>query len=343
MIVAVASIKGSPGVTTTALALAAGWVSLGRRATLVEADPSGGDAAYRCATTAGAPPAASPSLVTLAAETRRRQRQDRDLLAVHTQPLACGVHLLAGVSAAVQSRALAGLWTGIATAVQHAAGDVAIDLGRFDPSWLDPEPPVGTTNNSAAALIASADVILLVAGASMASVIHLRNGIEPIARHLSGERMAGLLPVLVGPARTSARDTRELDQILATASAPVASSISLSYDPHGVNMLSTRPLVRGAKSVPGKQVRQATGLRKLPSRRTPLARSALALVERLDQVQPPRARSAEPQAGAQVVEPVSLSPHVSPDQMPSAMPGTAGGAPSDGHLGPQAPGNGARP
>ena len=44
MIVVVASIKGAPGVTTTATALAESWPS-GRRILLVEVDPFGGDLA----------------------------------------------------------------------------------------------------------------------------------------------------------------------------------------------------------------------------------------------------------------------------------------------------------
>ena len=40
-LIALASVKGSPGVTTTCLALAAAWPA--RRRLVIEADPAGGD------------------------------------------------------------------------------------------------------------------------------------------------------------------------------------------------------------------------------------------------------------------------------------------------------------
>ena len=40
-LIALASVKGSPGVTTTCLVLAAAWP--GQRRLIIEADPAGGD------------------------------------------------------------------------------------------------------------------------------------------------------------------------------------------------------------------------------------------------------------------------------------------------------------
>jgi MinD-like ATPase involved in chromosome partitioning or flagellar assembly len=47
-VLALVSAKGSPGVTTTAAALAGAAISAGAEALLVELDPSGGDVAMLC-------------------------------------------------------------------------------------------------------------------------------------------------------------------------------------------------------------------------------------------------------------------------------------------------------
>ncbi|MDF0752962.1 hypothetical protein NLU14_22305, partial [Marinobacter sp. 71-i] len=67
MLISIASVKGSPGVTSTALALAAVWP---RPVVLLEADPSGGDLAYRCKAAHGGPVAANKGLLQLAAAVR---------------------------------------------------------------------------------------------------------------------------------------------------------------------------------------------------------------------------------------------------------------------------------
>ena len=63
MLIAVGSVKGSPGATTFGLALAAQWPDSGPRI-LAELDPSGGDLAARFALSL------SPGLVSLAAAVR---------------------------------------------------------------------------------------------------------------------------------------------------------------------------------------------------------------------------------------------------------------------------------
>ena len=67
MLIALASVKGSPGVTSAALALAAVWPN---PVVLVEADPSGGDLTYRCRLSPGAVIESRSGLVGLAAAVR---------------------------------------------------------------------------------------------------------------------------------------------------------------------------------------------------------------------------------------------------------------------------------
>lgn len=82
MLIAVCSLKGSPGVTTWSVALAARWPQPDR-VVLVECDPSGGSVAARF----GRGPA--PGLVSLAAAARRDTTVG--LLWSHTQPLPGGL------------------------------------------------------------------------------------------------------------------------------------------------------------------------------------------------------------------------------------------------------------
>jgi hypothetical protein len=94
MLVAVCSVKGSPGVTTWALALAAGWPG---RVVLVECDPSGGSLAARF----GLSP--TPGLGSLAAAARRDTTAG--LLWSHTQALPGGLAAVAAPPGADYTRA----------------------------------------------------------------------------------------------------------------------------------------------------------------------------------------------------------------------------------------------
>jgi MinD-like ATPase involved in chromosome partitioning or flagellar assembly len=127
--IALASVKGSPGVTAAALALAACWRG-SSRTVLIECDPAGGDLAARL----GVP--ATPGLVGLAAAVRRAP--DVDEVWRHAHALAGGgpsvVLAPAGAEqAAATVRALAGskLVDALARAPDVAA---VVDCGRIDPA-----------------------------------------------------------------------------------------------------------------------------------------------------------------------------------------------------------------
>ncbi|WP_210717693.1 chromosome partitioning protein [Amycolatopsis acididurans] len=129
MLIGVCSVKGSPGVTTAALALAACW-PVGDPL-VIEADPAGGDLTARHRL------AATPGLVSLAAAARRQSGPD--LLAEHSQRLPGGLRVVPGPVAAEQARAaLSVLTTRGVRAVRAAAGlpdaAVLVDVGRVDAS-----------------------------------------------------------------------------------------------------------------------------------------------------------------------------------------------------------------
>jgi len=142
-----ASLKGSPGVTTLGVAVAARWPEPWQRV-LVEADPAGGDLAarYRLPVT--------PGLVSLAAAARRSTNPD--VVSEHVQALPGGLPVVVGPTRSDQARAAlaaitgadgrAGVWgsfTGRSDAV------AVVDCGR-----LDPDSPVR-------GVIAAADQLLI--------------------------------------------------------------------------------------------------------------------------------------------------------------------------------------
>jgi Mrp family chromosome partitioning ATPase len=131
MLVAVCSLKGSPGVTTLATALAARWPAQ-ENTILVEADPAGGDIMARFRLPE------SPGLVSLAAAARGRAGNDPLLLARNAQTLPPGLRVVLGPVGAEQARAaLSVLASGAASPLRSAANQpgttVIVDCGRVDP------------------------------------------------------------------------------------------------------------------------------------------------------------------------------------------------------------------
>jgi hypothetical protein len=147
MLVAVCSLKGSPGVTTLATALGARWPAA-ENPIVVEVDQAGGDlmACFRLPD--------SPGLVSLAAAARRSA--EATLLAQHTQQLPGGLRVVLGPVGAEQARAaLHALTSGGISPLRRAAdvpgATVIADCGRVDP------------DSSTLSIIRAADAMLLVA------------------------------------------------------------------------------------------------------------------------------------------------------------------------------------
>jgi hypothetical protein len=132
MLIALCSVKGSPGVTTVTLALAAHWPDADRTRRLVaEVDPSGGDVAVRL----GLP--ATPGLATLAAAARRTR--DPAVVWEHTQALTGGARVLVAPPGGPHARAALHTLTGapeaalLAAAAREPGVVVLADCGRVDP------------------------------------------------------------------------------------------------------------------------------------------------------------------------------------------------------------------
>lgn len=160
MLIAIGSVKGSPGVTTLAVALAARWPVQGPgRPVVVECDPSGGSLAARFGLRT------APGLVSLTAAAR--QDTEPGLLWAHTQPLPGGLPAVVAPPGADYTRAALATLLDARRAVSVLRGAarpgavVIADCGRLDPG------------SPAAAIAREADRLLLVARPRPDELSHL--------------------------------------------------------------------------------------------------------------------------------------------------------------------------
>lgn len=216
-VLAVASAKHSPGVTTAAVALASAWGD----ALVVEVDPSGGDVAARARLPL------DPGLTTLAASGRHA---DAGLdVGRHAQALPSGgAVVIAPPNPELTSNALITLGPRIARAL--AGGRAILDCGRLVPAA--PSLPVAT----------AADALVIVAEPTVGSVEHVRVRL-PFLRDVHPV----VTVVLVGNRPYRPSDVEHALDV------PVAGA--LAVDPRGVGALYAgtggrrSALVRSARSV----------------------------------------------------------------------------------------------
>ncbi len=157
--VALGSVKASPGVTTTVVALAATWPA-GRQVTVVEADPAGGDLAARY----GLP--SEPNLLTLAAATRREPAPH--VTSRHLQHLPGGLAVLLAPASADQAQAALGMLGTDGALLGGIDGDVLLDAGRLDP------------RSAAPALVGSCELLVICVRPVLAELHHLAARVEAL-------------------------------------------------------------------------------------------------------------------------------------------------------------------
>lgn len=223
MLVVLLSAKGSPGVTTTALALtmaanAPAHEDAWGPALLVEADSAGGDLECWCG------PHGEPGLLRAVTGDRSNGHVD------HWRDPSVAVEVVSGVPAVLApttevaaTAALRSASGWLAQSLGAVPGTVVVDIGRFAPSGLDP----------AGGLIKAASMILIVCRPSLASVEHVRGLLLALGK---GRRGVGV--VLVGgphPYRPM-----EVAQALGV---PVVGV--MSWDARGVGLLVERGASRG--------------------------------------------------------------------------------------------------
>jgi hypothetical protein len=214
-LVALASVKSSPGVTTTALALASMWKTAERRL-LLEADPGGGDLGLWL----GLP--ADSGLAGLAAAARHGH--EAGLAWRHARELAGGTHLVAAPAGAEQAAACVAALSSAGLPQELAAGDepVLADCGRLYPG------------SPALAVAAAAAFTLLVVRPRVSELAHL----EPRIR---GMEQAGLRLSVVLAAddcRPPSEPSYPAEEIAGVLGVPVQGP--LPADPRAVEQLCRR-------------------------------------------------------------------------------------------------------
>ena len=243
-LVAVAADKGSPGVTTTALALAAVWP---RRALLAELDPSGGDVVLRLRGPQQSLLSAERGLISLAVAARRELTTES--LWQHVQVLDGGLEVLTGVATSEQAGGLSTLWRPLTTLLATIPGvDVIADCGRLYPG----SPALGVLQGSA--------LVVLVTRPAVDAVAHLRSRVISLTQQLGSSGFDGVpvgVVVVADPKQADAH--REVEAVLARAGAPTHVLGVIADDKAAAAMLrgqwgtklSRSLLVRSAREVGG--------------------------------------------------------------------------------------------
>ena len=253
MLIGVCSDKGSPGTTTTALALASACAD---RTVLIEADPQGGDLAIRLRIKGAALPEA-PTVLTVA--TAARANRTADLLEQHAHPFTEGVSVISGALVAEQVAGV-GDWEPLGDVLADSAVPVVVDFGRLH------------SGSRLLQVAARVDLMVVVGRADAGSVIRLRERLVRLAPALAAHRGCPprLVPVLVCQPRHAQADLGDLRRILSeTPAKPFLGAfghvaldpasvrrLEAGEDPHG--RLARTPLLRSAKLL-GDQLTQVLG------------------------------------------------------------------------------------
>lgn len=222
-LITVASAKGSPGVTTTALLLGGLWP---RPVVVAECDPSGSDIALRLPSADKGVLDGDRGLLSLAAAGRKSLHPD--LVPAHTQRVVGGLDVLLGLRVSEQAAALGYLWPALGPILAELPGyDVIADCGRL-----------GATTPQNAVLSAASDAVFVVTTAP-SSVVHLRErltALQPVLRPdvPSGTRIS--VVVIADPKRT--RAVKEVQEVLERASLSIQVVHHLAHDPRGAGFFA---------------------------------------------------------------------------------------------------------
>jgi MinD-like ATPase involved in chromosome partitioning or flagellar assembly len=226
-LVVLGSVKGAPGTTTAALALALAWpLAAGQRALVVDADPAGADLA------SGFLQGAAPVGGGLAAVAASREDTASAVVAGSVALDGSGSRLLLTGAAAPRHREAGAAWARLRD-LSGADWVVLVDVGRVD---ADEVQQMGM----------SSDALLLVSGSSLRAAAAVR----PVAAALhadEGERRAAtgsLVRLLV----VGDRRPYPVDEL--AASVGLAALPSLAWDPRASAVLSdgTRGSARFART-----------------------------------------------------------------------------------------------
>jgi hypothetical protein len=222
---------GSPGVTTTAVALALTWP---RPVVVAECDSSCGDIV---AGTFAGQLHAPRGLIGLALAASRVPDDLAAELDTQLAPLAEDgkARFLAGLSDPRQAASLAGAWPAIARALASHKATVIADCGRWDAGGCEP-----------LSVLAESAAVLMVLRPSLRQMAHADMRIEVIAEQLDGQARIGL--VLIGESGLPHKDITNALGVPVVASLPLDSrTAAVLSDGEGRRIgLAGRPLMRAA-------------------------------------------------------------------------------------------------
>jgi hypothetical protein len=252
-LIALAADKGAPGVTTTAVALAALWP---RRVLLAEADPAGSDLVYRSVGTNNRPLDPSTGILSLAATARRGIAAEQ--LWDHAQRLSGGLDLIVGLATSEQAAGLTGQWNALGRAFselaqsphQEAAADVLADLGRLD------------AHSPANALLPHAALLLLVTRTQPENIAHVRDRATALHAKLHGPRGAATLAqpqigvVLIADPQQGGKLASQINEMLIAAQSGARVVGIVAEDTAGAEQLAGRRRGRLDKSLLVRSARQ---------------------------------------------------------------------------------------
>jgi hypothetical protein len=222
-LIAVAADKGSPGVTTSSVALAAVWP---RPVLLAECDPAGGDLVYRLPAADGAQLDVRRGLLSLAVAARRGLQPGQ--VWEHTQKLHGGLDVLAGVTSAEQGAGLEGLWGPVGAVLSALPGaDVIADCGRVgaDGPFYD--------------LLAQAAVVVLITRPDLGEVVRLRDRATAVAAALQRRGRPGVQVgvVVIAEHKVFGSAVAEIGRALADGRRPAAVLGGIALEPKSADQL----------------------------------------------------------------------------------------------------------
>lgn len=276
-LIIVAGDKGSPGVTTSAVALAAAWP---RRAVVAECDPHGGDLVYRLAAEHGGPLDPNTGLLSLALAARHGFETHN--LPHHLQRVNGGMDVLLGLGTAEQAAAMAPLWQRLGRSFDQFAdlrygetrygGDVIADCGRVGPDSPTLE------------MMRFAAMVLLVARADAEQIAHVRDRVNGLSQKLHGNQGSTISVarppigvVLIAAPRDAKRVASQVGELLAATAGGAEVLGVLADDPDGAAALNGRGraridrslLIRSARDVATSVTRRYGLIRQGPQHQDP--------------------------------------------------------------------------
>ena len=222
-LIVVAADKGAPGVTTTALALAAVWP---RPVLLAECDPAGGDLAFRFPAADGQRLDPRQGMLSLAVTVRHGIQPGQ--VWEHAQKLYGGIDVLLGVTNAEQGASLSMFWGQLGQVLAGVPqADVIADCGRLG------------TDGPATDLIAEASQVLLLTRAEVGEVVRLRDRAVALAAAVEKRGRRGFIAdvaVIAGQKNFQA-ELAEVGHVLSAGRAPARVLGGIASDPKAAGLL----------------------------------------------------------------------------------------------------------